>query len=221
MRVPELPVETDVLGRQLGLGQDVVLAKVHLVLGPSTERVLLQSTEKTQDEGETVLVFFVIVVLGPRLGLDYGLHAPVPVLSPVGIQDNVRICMLRRQQVDHQAPVPILGLVRPDPSLVVLHDVALAVGDGDVKVAPVLVVRQEAALGGLDHHGAGVVLGSREGSGQLEGGEAELTVDEARGADGAGVREIEGEDLAVAVLEAQDVNVPLARRRTARRHPCC
>ena len=57
--------------------------------------------------------------------------------------NHVRHHGLRLLQVHHQALVPVLCPVLPQPRLIKLHHLPLAVRDGDVQVALVCVVSQE------------------------------------------------------------------------------
>ena len=154
--------------------------------------MLVEHPEEGEDEGEAVVVVTVVVGLAPVQGGGL-LQTEVPVLPPVGVLHHVGHGGVGLGQADHQALLPMLAPVPPQSGLIKLHDLALAVRDGDVKVALVVVILQETAcnttrpmtfslfsltqltLARLDNDGGGVVPGPHEGCGQGEGRDVQET----------------------------------------------
>ena len=67
-------------------------------------------------------------------------------------------------QVDDDALIPVQGAIPMNPLSVIFHHKAFTVGQSNMKMVAVLVVMQEVAFGGFDHHRAWVILSSKRKS---------------------------------------------------------
>jgi len=189
MTLLQLPEEHDVLSCQHCLWQDQLLAERHLGTGPTCEWVLIKCLKKGEYKGEAIVLILLITLLTPVLGQDRVLQAQIPVLTPVWVLDHVCHHGLSLLQVHHQTLVPVLCPVLPQPGLIKLNHLPLAVRDGDVQVALVCVINKKIPFTRLDDNGSWKVHCSLERGRDSKGRNIQMTAENVCVAGGAVLRQ--------------------------------